>query len=378
MRTPSIKAAIKAIETLAISPTVNPAVVVHGAAGTHDHSNFLIVKVITSDGIEGLGEVSATLGWSGEDSGTAEHVIRTVLAPAIIGQPLSPVANLQARMDQALAASPFTKAGVAIALWDAYSRTLDISMAEALGGEIRREIPIKFSLSGDLQGIKRVYDAATAMGFGAFKLKIGKDPVDDANRFAFARELVGKDTFLGTDANQGYRRSAARKAVGLMKEYNPAFFEQPVAAGDLQGMHDLKEMGIPVIADESVFRLEDLVAVIRADAADVISIYVGKSGGPNRAVEMGRIADAFGLDSLVGSNGESGIGAAAQLQVACAMPGLSMNFPSDIIGEFYYVDGILEKPLDSDGRTVRLPDAPGLGVELRTELREQFVINSKL
>jgi muconate cycloisomerase len=137
-------------------------------------------------------------------------------------------------------------------------------------------------------------------------------------------------------------------------------------------MHELKELGIPVVADESVFRLEDLVAVLRADAADVMSIYVGKSGGPNKAVQMGRIADAFGLDSVIGSNGESGVGAAAQLQVAAAMPGLSMRFPSDIIGEYYYSDGILEKPLDSDGKVVRLPDAPGLGVNLKPEIAANF------
>lgn len=370
--TKAINATITKIETVAVNPVVHPSLVVQGSSGTHDKSNFLIVRVTTSAGVTGIGEVSGTLGWSGEDSGTAEHAIRSALAPKLIGQPLAPVEGLLALMEVSLAASPFTKAGVATALWDAYARTLDISMAEALGGAIRRVVPIKFSLSGDKDRIKHVYETATKMGFHAFKLKIGKDPVDDGDRFAYARKLVGEQTFLGTDANTGYRRSEARLAVELMRPYKPAFLEQPVAAGDLQGMHELKELGIPVVADESVFRLEDLVAVLRADAADVMSIYVGKSGGPSKAVQMGRIADAFGLDSVIGSNGESGVGAAAQLQVAAAMPGLSMRFPSDIIGEFYYTDGILEKPLDSDGKVVRLPDAPGLGVSLKPEIASKF------
>jgi muconate cycloisomerase len=373
MTSAAVKATIKSIQTLKVDPIVHPSLVVQGSSGTHDHSNFLIVKIILSSGIEGIGEVSGTLGWSGEDSGTAEHAIRTVLTPILIGQPISPVENLLSKVEIALAASPFTKAGVATALWDAYARSLDITMADALGGAIRTEVPIKFSLSGDKARIKHVYEAATKMGFGAFKLKIGKDPVDDGDRFAYARQLVGKDTFLGTDANTGYRRSEARLAVSLMREHNPAFLEQPVAAGDLQGMHELKELGIPVVADESVFTLDNLVAVLRAEAADVISIYVGKSGGPSRAVEMGRIADAFGLDSVIGSNGESGVGAAAQLQVACAMPGLSMRFPSDIIGEYYYTAGIIEAPLNSNGRVVHLPDAPGLGVVLKPELNAKFI-----
>jgi hypothetical protein len=196
MTSAAVKATIKSIQTLKVDPIVHPSLVVQGSSGTHDHSNFLIVKVILSSGIEGIGEVSGTLGWSGEDSGTAEHAIRTVLMPILIGQPISPVENLLSKVEIALAASPFTKAGVATALWDAYARSLDVTMADALGGAIRTEVPIKFSLSGDKARIKHVYEAAVKMGFGAFKLKIGKDPVDDGDRFAYARQLVGKDTFL--------------------------------------------------------------------------------------------------------------------------------------------------------------------------------------
>lgn len=371
---PSINSPIRTIEVLSISPEVHPSLVVQGASGIHDFSNFLIVRVTTSAGVSGIGEVNGTLYACGEDGTTAEHVIRQVLAPKLIGQPLAPVENLQAIIESALAGSPFTKAGITTALWDAYSRTLDIPLAEALGGVIRREIPIKFSLSGDKNRIKHVYETATKLGFGAFKLKIGKDPIDDAERLAFTRSLIGKDTFLGTDANMGFRRSDARLMASLMRSHSPAFFEQPVAAGDLQGMRELRELGIPILADESVFRLEDLVSVLRAEAADVISIYVGKSGGPSKAVQMGIIADAFGIDSVIGSNGESGVGAAAQLQVAAALPGLSMRFPSDIIGEFYYSESVLESRLESDGRVVRVPDAPGLGVHLNSELLEQFKV----
>ena len=111
MTSAAVKATIKSIQTLKVDPVVHPSLVVQGSSGTHDHSNFLIVKIILSSGIEGIGEVSGTLGWSGEDSGTAEHAIRTVLMPILIGQPISPVENLLSKVEIALAASPFTKAG---------------------------------------------------------------------------------------------------------------------------------------------------------------------------------------------------------------------------------------------------------------------------
>lgn len=368
----SIHAPIVDIEILPISPVVHPSLVVQGASGIHDFSNFLIVRVTTAAGVSGIGEVNGTLYAVGEDGTTAAHVIRNVLAPKLIGEPIAPVENLEAIVEGALAGSLFTKAGVATALWDAYSRTLDISMAQALGGVRRREIPIKFSLSGDTDRIKHVYQSATNLGFRAFKLKIGKDPIEDGKRLAFTRALVGENTFLGTDANMGYRRSEARLAVSLMREQRPAFFEQPLAAGDLRGMRELRELGLPIVADESVFRVADLVALLRAEAADIVSIYVGKSAGPSKAVQMGLIADAFGIDSIIGSNGESGVGAAAQLQVAAALPGLSASVPSDIIGEFYYAESVLESRLDSDGSVVRLADAPGLGVTLQPQYLERF------
>ncbi|GLY71752.1 mandelate racemase/muconate lactonizing enzyme family protein [Actinoallomurus iriomotensis] len=364
-------ARIDAVQTVAVSLAAHPELVVHGAKGAHDRSDFLLVRVVTDTGVVGYGEVSATPLWSGEDGASAEHFIRTVLAGALIGQPLTPVGRLESSMDRVLAGNPFTKAGVSIALWDAYARALDVPLAVALGGPYRTSVPIKLSLSGDGAGLERAYRAARAAGFSAFKVKVGLGVAGDIDRVAAARALVGEDTLLGVDANGGWTRTQAAAAAVAMSRSGIAFLEQPVAPGDLRGLGDLRGAGMPVVADESVFGTDDLVRVVRADAADVVSVYVGKSGGPGRAAQMGRLAGAFGVDTLIGSNGELGIGAAAQLHVACALPALSA-IPSDIIGAFYYTEDILAEPLDSDGRTVRLGDAPGLGVQPRPEITEGF------
>ncbi|WP_327092966.1 hypothetical protein OIE66_20665 [Nonomuraea sp. NBC_01738] len=356
---------ISAIETVAVSPAVRPELAVAGARGAHDRSDFLLVRVRTTGGVSGVGEVSATLLWSGEDAVTARHAIARALAPALLGQPLVPVAALERRMDRALAGSPFTKAGVATALWDAYARSLGVPLAVALGGPLRERVPVKCSLSGSGARLREVHAAALAAGFRAFKLKVGFDAGTDAVRLAHARELVGPDAFLGLDANGGYGRAEARRFLDLALEHRPAFLEQPVAPADLAGMRELRGLGVPIVADESVFGRDDLVSVIRAEAADVVSLYIGKSGGPGRLVEMAHLADAFGLEVVLGSNGELGLGAAAQIHAACASPGLSARIPSDIIGAHYYAHDVLEHPLALDGRMAGL-DAfgaePGLGV----------------
>ncbi len=363
---------VETVQTARVSLAARADLTVLGAKGAHDRSDFLLVRVVVrgEDGrvVYGVGEVSATLLWSGEDATTAEHVIRSVIAPALFGRRLAPVPGWDDTMDRLVAANPFTKAGVSIALWDAWARWLDLPLCHALGGPRRTEVPIKLSLSGDGDRLAQAYRAATALGFGAFKVKVGLGLDADLRRVADARKLAGPEVFLGVDANGGWTRADALRAVTPLAGLDVAFVEQPCAPDDLDGMRAVRERGAVVIADEAVFGQADLLRVARAEAADVVSVYVGKAGGPGRAVELARTAGTLGLRSIVGSNGELGIGAAAQLHVACALPDLYEAFPSDIIGAHYYDEDILAAPLPGDGRHVRLTDGPGLGVELRSDI----------
>ena len=362
---------ISAIETARVSLRAHPTLTVKGARGVHDHSDFLLVRLLTSGGHEGFGEVSATLGWSGEDAETAEHAIRRVLAPALIGQPLLPVSGLSARMDAAFVGQPFTKAGLEIAIWDALGQTYGLSVAQLLGGPHRLEVPTKLSLSGDGDDLAATLEAARAIGFSSFKVKVGLDRKSDIERFKLARSLVGPDGFLGADANGGWTRlDAAATIPGLVAE-GAAFIEQPVQPADLEGMRAMRGMGAPILADESVYSLDDVAAIVSIGAADALNVYVGMSGGMSRAVQAIRMAAVFGIGSIVGSNGEMGVGAAAQLHVACAVEQLG-PFPSDIIGHHYYEQDILEEPLDIDGTVARLPSGPGLGVRPAASFRQRF------
>jgi L-alanine-DL-glutamate epimerase-like enolase superfamily enzyme len=368
---PELDATIAAIETTTVSLRAKPALAVRGARTTHDGSTFLLVRVTTSGGAVGYGEVSATAAWSGEDATTATHFVRDVITPLLLGRALAPVAAHSALMDRYLAGNPFTKAGVNTALWDALGRTLGLPVATLLGGPFRDEVPVKISLSGDGDDLRAGYETAVGLGFRAFKVKVGRDPASDIARVALARELIGDGTF-GVDANGGWRRADAQRALAGMAQYEPSFVEQPVAAGDLDGMRQLRSFGLPVVADEAVYSDADLMRVAHAEAADVISVYVGKSAGLERAVRTAGLAALHGLEVVIGSNGEMGIGAAAQAHVACACERLG-SIPCGIIAQHFYEDEpTLEVPLDIDGRRARLPQGDGLGVEPVEAVRRSF------
>ena len=194
---------IAAVETASVSPAVTRELAVHGAGGSHESSTFTLVRVITSDGVSGFGEVSAMPRWSGEDHVTAAHYIRRYISPALIGQPLNSVPALTREIDRVVAGNPFTKAGVNMALWDALGRRSGLRVVDFLGGPFREAIPVKMSLSGDGDRLVACYNEVRRRGFTSFKVKVGLGVHGDVARFVLAREIAGPDTYIGADANGG-------------------------------------------------------------------------------------------------------------------------------------------------------------------------------
>jgi len=367
---------IAAVETTTVSARAKPALKVRGARVVHDASTFVLVRVVTEDGVEGFGEVSATAAWSGEDEVTATHFVRNVLGPRLVGRPLAPIAAHAAELDRVLRGNWFTKAGISTALWDALGRVRGESVATLLGGPFRTEVPVKISLSGDGDDLRAAYEMAVGLGFRSFKVKVGRDPAEDIARVRLARELAGDEALIGADANGGWTLPLALETVPALAESGIAFIEQPVHADDLDGLREVRALaltlGVPLIADESVYSPADVLQVGRAGAADVVSIYVGKSSALERAVESARLAVELGMDVVIGANGEMGLGAAAQLHVACACERIS-PIPHGIIGHhFYEDDASLAAPLEIDGLVARLPEGPGLGVEPSEHVRRSF------
>jgi L-alanine-DL-glutamate epimerase-like enolase superfamily enzyme len=134
-------------------------------------------------------------------------------------------------------------------------------------------------------------------------------------------------------------------------------------------MKKLRSFEIPIVADESIFSLEDARRCLAADAADGVSIYVGKSGSLNRALEIGELFAEKGKSLVIGSNAELGIGTAAQIHLGAALSTIG-EFPSDIIGQHFYSEGTLLQENRIDGKFAYVTDTPGLGVTPRHDLIE--------
>lgn len=359
---------ITQIETIPVLVPIRPEFQIRGSLGFHTESPFLLIRVHTDDNLTGLGEVSCTPVWSGEDQVTAAHIIADFLEPALIGEDPRDLERLTAKMRRAVAGNPFTKSGVEIALWDILGKSTGLPVYRLLGGKVREKVPIKMSVSGaEPRRAAELAEWAMNLGLKALKVKVGIEPEGDVARVKAVRAAIGPGVRLGVDANGGWSSRVAIQTIRrLVDECDIYFAEQPVAPLDVQWMADVRRnVPVPVMADESCYTLQDAMALARAGAADILSVYVGKGGGIGPARKITAVAEAAGLTCTVGSNLELGIASAAMAHLATATPGVGAEeFPCDILGPLAYEEDLLAEPIDVRDGAAKAPDKPGLGIEL--------------
>ena len=208
------------------------------------------------------------------------------------------------------------------------------------------------------------------------KVKVGIDPREDVARVRAVREAIGPAIKLGVDANGGWPTpEIAIETINQLCDLCQIYFaEQPVPPGNPATMAEVRRnVSVPIIADESVYTLDDAKILARAEAADVFSIYVGKAGGIGPARAIAEFAQSVGIKCTIGSNLELGVGSAAMIHLALSAPGIDADtYPCDIIGPLFYEGDVLAESLPICGGSARAHDQPGLGVELSDEQVEKY------
>ena len=92
----------------------------------------------------------------------------------------------------------------------------------------------------------------------------------DVKNFEAVRRAVGEDISIGVDPNTGWTLADALSAIRALKPMGLGYIEQPIARRDLDGMAEIRRAagGVPVMADEALFTLQDAYALARARAVD--------------------------------------------------------------------------------------------------------------
>jgi L-alanine-DL-glutamate epimerase-like enolase superfamily enzyme len=355
------------IEPIPICVPLKKGMTAKTAHGEHVVSPYVIVRVHTDEGIVGLGEATISGLWSGESQAGCVAAIQHYIAPALIGKDPHDLNSIRRTMDFMIKLNPFTKAAVEMAMWDIVGKAAGLPVYQLLGGKVRDEVRIKLVVwARDVEGSRKMAEEHIALGVSCIKVKTGLDPEGDIARVRAVREVVGPDMPMTIDSNCGWTIQQANYCLRELRDIRLLLAEQPIPAGDPAGLAEVRrECNVPIMADESVFTLQDAWQLSLHRAADIFSIYPGKHGGIAATAEIVAIAKAAGLRCTIGSNLELGIGTAAMLHVAAAFPEIDTDhFPADTIGPFYHEFDLIREPLDLGPPTAKIPTGVGLGVEL--------------
>jgi muconate cycloisomerase len=206
--------------------------------------------------------------------------------------------------------------------------------------------------------------SAVAAGYMGVKIKIGVNAQHDVDAASAIRVALGPDATIRVDANMGWRtRADAISVIRKLAPLNIHSVEQPLPADRIDDLAWLRDSSpIPIMVDESVWGPDDAHRVIEARAADIINVYVSEAGGLRNAARIFAMAETAGMMCTIGSMPELGIGTAAEMHLAVAMP--QLLGPSDVCGVVYNAETLINEVLPINNGQSGVPPGPGLGVSL--------------
>ncbi len=338
-------------------------------------SKAVLVKIHSEDGTIGYGEACA---WEPEFYGeTLESVSSTIekyIAPKIVGQNLFNINRILAIIDANLAKVTCAKEGIDLALHDLVGKTLNVPVTTLLGGCFREEIAIASEIGIDTpEAMAENALDIVKLGIKVIKIKGSNEMGLDVKRIKAVREAVGDEIGLRLDPNAAWTTIGTIKVMKEVEGCNLQLLEQPVPSWDLKGMaHIRNSIGIPLMADESIWTPQDVIKIAEYGAADIINIKIAKSCGLALAKKIEAVSESLGLPCIVGTEIEPGFSLIAKLHLASSMK------IHPLASEFTEISllkkNILKHKITIKDGCVKVPGGAGFGVELDESVFETVII----
>ena len=360
-----------------------------------------VIEVATDEGLTGLGETyadekhlaalhAAAAAIEGADVYRTEEIYRRVQAVAL-SQTTGPDTTIASGLIGHSAATDRVFSPFEVACLDIQGRAAGRPVADLLGGAVRDEVPFSAYLfykwaahpdaepdgwgealdpDGIVAQARRMVDG---YGFSALKLKGGVFPPGQEAEAIRALRRAFPDLPLRLDPNAAWTPATAievaRDLDGVLE-----YLEDP--SPGIDGMAEVARAApMPLATNMCVVAFEHLPPAISADAVQVVLSDHHYWGGLRRSRLLAGICETFGLGLSMHSNSHLGVSLAAMVHLAAATPNLS--YACDTHWPWKTEDVIAGEPLVFTNGAVRVPDAPGLGVELDRDalarLHEQYL-----
>jgi len=345
-----------------------------------------VVRVATEDGLVGWGESSLA-----PDIRTAAES----LAPLLIGEdPAGTGAIWQKLFESVSQAHGFTGAAMCAvsafdtALWDIAGKAVGQPVHRLLGGAVRDSVAVYatglyYTEDDYPDAIVREATGYADQGFTGMKMKIGGVPIsEDVRRVYAIRDAIGPDVHLMVDANEAYNAPTAIQVARRIADAGITWFEEPCPSYDDEANLRVKAAApMPISGGESLKTRYEFGERLARRVFDIVQPDVVNVGGVSELAFVGGVANSFGVQFNPHFWG-TGISFAASLHVCATLP----LTPPAIRPEPYAHETVLEfdqtpHPVRANltapgfevvGSRVRVPDGPGLGIEVDEKALERF------
>lgn len=344
---------------------------------------YLFVKVHTDGGLVGLGECGA---WAYQEATVSvlkqmEKMIvgQDPLRTEFIWNALSRNLHFRGSVTQS------ALSGIDIALWDLKGKYFQVPCYELMGGKVREKIKIYVNARArDARGMAEEAKKLADQGFRSIRFSIGH-PKDENGRcgenftslvtrvegiMKAVREAVGWNVDVAIECHRGMRPAEAIELGRVLRPYRPYFYEDPIP-DNLEAMRQvIRGCDIPVATGERFINPAEFDSLMTTTDVRYIRPDMCVSGGLTAGKKIAAEAEVRGV-YVIPHNPLGPVSTAACLQLDACIP----NFE---VQEYPMANGVcrldkeMKTPFHVENGYIRLPEGPGLGIELIDDIDTVF------
>ncbi|MQS98173.1 enolase C-terminal domain-like protein [Companilactobacillus halodurans] len=328
---------------------------------TSNNLKGILYQVELDNGAIGFGESAENIKLTGESRDEMYRFAKDFFNDTL-NQPIDDtLLSLQGFLNHTAA-----RYGMEVAILDAMAKGDGLEISDELGLTLSKRTLENDTIVSVLSFEKTVSETKRILkkGYHHIKYKVVNNP-DEIDRIIQLADIIPDDVSIRIDPNQSLNYFQTMEMINALDEstLNVEFIEQPVKSINYEDMKRIsRQTKIPIIADESVFNLEDAKRIIENHYGSAINIKLIKSGGPLEVIELATFAKRHDVDCLFGCTIEANI---SMTMSAYLSAGLSNVKYIDLDGLDYIADSPFIGGIKDDHGQIMIPKQDnGLGISL--------------
>jgi len=342
-----------------------------------DYIETTVVRIFTDKGISGVGQCHSPI-----FPQVSKQIIELVLAPILVGEDPLRTGYLWEKMFGTMRQRGHVTgfmmeaiSGVDIALWDIKGKACEKPISVLLGGPFQDTLEVYQSHlpihSSEL--LEKEVQKALDLGYRALKISLSGDVDTDLENITTVREIAGPKAKIMIEGGAALDYRQALKIGKALERLDIFFFEEPLAAENLEGYADIRRaLRMAIAGGEGCYTRFGFKRIFDYRALDVVQPDIGRAGGISECMKIATLANASHVQYAPHVSNDSAIEIAATLHLASAIPNFSIL--EHWSGKNPLGNEILLEPISFEKGHLRVPDKPGLGIEVDYKALGKYII----